>query len=635
MALEAFSIFALSGLVLWEKNYENVQGILSGDPIGDLISNVLLQERGGSGGHHEVGAHQIQYSVSTTYGLVFLAVYNKGISIPWVSKLVNKCKKVFTKKYDLDFCMNYDGGKVEFGKEFTFLITEAIESASRGGGSNSSNGSIAKVGSPTRGMRSFGQTAKGKKIQVDNEESDKKKKKKKKKKKNKNNVEEELSENDEESGEGEEAATGSDSKVENETKTLFRGMSVREKRSGPRGFNQRKKNTTNVTVNGASSTSQKKTHWKDATSIKLTNKQTQQLMDSLNANSNDQSDESQLEEFRRKYLGDDDDGWGETKKNNENGGWFSSSKLGKAMHGLANRITGNAVITEETLIDVKKAMISQLVKKNVARDVADVILDSVSQSVMGQSLSTFEKVSTVVNTSLEESLGRILTPKQELDLVRNVQESKKKGKPYVIVFVGINGVGKSTSLAKVCYHLLQKSFRPLIAACDTFRSGAVEQLKVHAECLGVDVYEQGYASDSSKVAQSAISFATREGHDVVLVDTAGRMQNNKPHMVALSAVITLNQPNLILFVGEALAGNDAIDQMTQFNQALRDHARTKQPRLIDGIVLTKFDCVDDKVGAAVSMVHKTATPIMFVGTGQKYTHLRKLNVEDVLRKLFA
>jgi signal recognition particle receptor subunit alpha len=262
-------------------------------------------------------------------------------------------------------------------------------------------------------------------------------------------------------------------------------------------------------------------------------------------------------------------------------------------------------------------------------------MNSVSQSVLGHSLSTFERVSTVVNTALESSVGRILTPKQDLDLVRNIQESQKKNKPYVIVFVGINGVGKSTSLAKVCYHLLQKSFRPLIAACDTFRSGAVEQLKVHADCLGVDVFEQGYASDSSKVAQSAITHATREGHDVVLVDTAGRMQNNKPHMVALSAVITVNNPDLILFVGEALAGNDAIDQMTQFNQALKDHARSNRPRLIDGIVLTKFDCVDDKVGTAVSMVHKTATPIMFVGTGQKYTHLRKLNVEDVLHKLIV
>ena len=113
------------------------------------------------------------------------------------------------------------------------------------------------------------------------------------------------------------------------------------------------------------------------------------------------------------------------------------------------------------------------------------------------------------------------------------------------------------------------------------------------------------------------------------------MQNNRPHMIALSSVITVNQPDLILFVGEALAGNDAIDQLTQFNQALTDYATTKTPRLVDGIVLTKFDCVDDKVGAAVSMVHKTGRPIMFVGTGQKYTHLRKLNVKDVLRKLFA
>ena len=307
----------------------------------------------------------------------------------------------------------------------------------------------------------------------------------------------------------------------------------------------------------------------------------------------------------------------------------------KAMKDFASRASGSAVVMKESLAQVRAALVGQLVSKNVASEVADLIMESVSASVLGESLSTFERVETVVNEALEAAVGRILTPKRDLDLVREVQEAKSRGVPYTIVFVGINGVGKSTSLAKVCYHLLQKSFRPLIAACDTFRSGAVEQLKVHADCLGVDVFEQGYASDSSQVAKAAITHARREGHDVVLVDTAGRMQNNRPHMIALSSVITTNQPDLILFVGEALAGNDAIDQLTQFNQALTDYATTKTPRLVDGIVLTKFDCVDDKVGAAVSMVHKTGRPIMFVGTGQKYTHLRKLNVKDVLRKLFT
>ena len=670
MALETFTVFSMSGLVLWEKHFDDTHGILRGDPVSHLISDVLLQERGGMGGHLEVEYHQLQYAVSAAFGLVFLAVYNKGLSLPWIAQLVKDSKKVFTKKFNLEYVNHYDGSKIEFDTEFTLLLKTAVANGRRGGGGGGGGGGVNKSGgSPTKsrtnpnGMRSFKDTKKGKKLLGENQSSGKKKKKKKRKKKKSTEedeeVDEEVDEEDEEDEEDDEddedgsdeagVSAEVDTKSNGGLQTQFQGMSVRQKRSGPRGFagGKKKKNGDGGSGGGGGSGSGSTSHWKDPTSKKLSKKESKALMASLNASSGAggggnemtaQEHDRQLEEFRRKYLGDDDDGWSESKterKNKEEGGWFSSLSAVKAMRSMAERVTGNATITEEELSEVKKTMIGQLVKKNVARDVADVIMNSVTESVVGQKLTTFEKVSTVVNTALESSVGRILTPKQDLDLVRNIHEVKKKNKPYVIVFVGINGVGKSTSLAKVCYHLLQKSFRPLIAACDTFRSGAVEQLKVHADCLGVDVFEQGYASDSSKVAQSAITHATREGHDVVLVDTAGRMQNNKPHMVALSAVVTLNNPDLILFVGEALAGNDAIDQMTQFNQSLRDHAKTNKPRLIDGIVLTKFDCVDDKVGTAVSMVHKTRTPIMFVGTGQKYTHLRKLNVEDVLQKLFA
>ena len=629
--LEQFMVFSLSGLVLWEMK----SALLRGDPIGSLISNVLLQERGGNGGHYDTEYHQLQYSISTKCSLIFLAVYNKGLSLQWVEKFTNGIHKCFVDTVDADIIANYTGTKINFDTEFKDLLTLSIGDGGRRQAAVDSSGN----GKGKGGMRTFSQTAKGKELAEESGSSGsgkKKKKKRKKNKKKKNNSEDEEEEEEEDQQDFTERP--GDSKDDDESKTLFRGMSVRKVRTGPSGF--KAKNKKNATTATKTNKKQNGAHWKDPTSKKLNKKDSQALMNSLDAGNRNvaSADEhkAQLDDFKMKYLGEEDDGWGKESKsiNGSDGGWFSSLSAVKAMKSMANRVTGSAVITEEELVDVKAAMIGQLVSKNVARDVADVIMDSVSESVVGKSLSTFEKVSTVVNTALEESVGRILTPKKDLDLVRNVMEAKKKKKPYVIVFVGINGVGKSTSLAKVCYHLLQKSFRPLIAACDTFRSGAVEQLKVHADCLGVDVFEQGYASDSSKVAQSAIIHATREGHDIVLVDTAGRMQNNKPHMVALSAVITLNSPDLILFVGEALAGNDAIDQMTQFNQALRDHAKSNRLRLIDGIVLTKFDCVDDKVGTAVSMVHKTATPIMFVGTGQKYTHLRKLNVADVLHKLF-
>lgn len=197
--------------------------------------------------------------------------------------------------------------------------------------------------------------------------------------------------------------------------------------------------------------------------------------------------------------------------------------------------------------------------------------------------------------------------------VRRAQEQKR---PYTITFIGVNGVGKSTSLSKVCAYLLSKGLTVSIAACDTFRSGAVEQLRTHARRLGVNLYEKGYNGDAAAVAMDAIRDAKRKGTDVVLIDTAGRMQDNEPLMRALAKLINQNKPDLVLFVGEALVGNDAVDQLTKFNQCLMDLSNNKNARVVDGIILTKFDTIDDKVGAAISMTYTTGQPIVFVGTGQ-------------------
>jgi signal recognition particle receptor subunit alpha len=144
--------------------------------------------------------------------------------------------------------------------------------------------------------------------------------------------------------------------------------------------------------------------------------------------------------------------------------------------------------------------------------------------------------------------------------------AKAQGRPYVIVFVGVNGVGKSTSLAKVCYYLKSQGCKMLIAACDTFRSGAVEQLRTHCDCLGVDLFERGYAKDPAQVAGAGVKHAQDNGYDCLLIDTAGRMQNNEPLMRALAKLVSQNPIDLTLFVGEALVGNDGIDQLNLFNK---------------------------------------------------------------------
>ncbi len=326
----------------------------------------------------------------------------------------------------------------------------------------------------------------------------------------------------------------------------------------------------------------------------------------------------------------------------------SSSGWGGSLKGMMDQFSGK-VLTPQDLEEPLKAMEKMLTGKNVAREIAQDICAKVRDKLVGRKMASFTRVKTAVRQALEGSIERILKPgmgrggSDSVDVLRDVVVKRERGsrifgsknenkKPFVIVMVGINGVGKSTSLAKIAYYLKSNGCNPLLAACDTFRSGAVEQLSVHAKCLDVSLYHKGYAKDPAAVAKNAIDHATQGGHDVVLVDTAGRMQNNIPLMKALSNLVVQNNPDLVLFVCEALVGNDGIDQLNMFNKALRSGGHARQ---IDGIVLTKFDTVSDKVGAALTLTHLSKAPVVFCGTGQKYNHLKKLSVQGVIKSLFA
>jgi len=302
-----------------------------------------------------------------------------------------------------------------------------------------------------------------------------------------------------------------------------------------------------------------------------------------------------------------------------------------------------------TLDDVAPALDKlkdHLIAKNVAADVSLKICESVARKLEGKVLGTFQTVNATVKNALEESLLTLLTPKKTVDVLRDALEARKNQRPFIVTFCGVNGVGKSTNLAKICFWLIENDLRVLVAACDTFRAGAVEQLRTHARHLNalhppknglpmVQLYEKGYGKDAAGVAAEAVSFAKEAKIDVVLVDTAGRMQDNEPLMRALAKLIRVNDPDLVLFVGEALVGNEAVDQLVKFNRALADFSDQANPRLIDGIVLTKFDTIDDKMGAAVSMAYITGQPIVFVGTGQTYTDLRSLDSHAVVASLLS
>lgn len=183
--------------------------------------------------------------------------------------------------------------------------------------------------------------------------------------------------------------------------------------------------------------------------------------------------------------------------------------------------------------------------KNVASEPAEKICQSVVSKLEGKVVNNFSRVAQEVKTAVRESLIQLLTPKHRVDILRDVVEAKRNGRPYVIVFCGVNGVGKSTNLAKITFWLTENKHRVLIAAGDTFRAGAVEQLRTHTRHLNalhpqsVHLYEQGYGKDAAGLAAAAINIATERGFDVVLVDTAGRMQDNEPLMRELAKVTDL------------------------------------------------------------------------------------------------
>uniref|UniRef100_A0A8C9YU68 SRP receptor subunit alpha n=1 Tax=Sander lucioperca TaxID=283035 RepID=A0A8C9YU68_SANLU len=327
---------------------------------------------------------------------------------------------------------------------------------------------------------------------------------------------------------------------------------------------------------------------------------------------------------------------------------FSSKKAGGfgGMFGMLKGLVGSKSLTREDMESVLEKMREHLIAKNVAADISSQLCDSVAKKLEGKVMGTFTTVASTVKQALQDSLVQILQPKRRVDILRDVMEAQSQRRPFVITFCGVNGVGKSTNLAKISFWLIENGFTVLIAACDTFRAGAVEQLRTHQRRLNslhppqqhggrpvVQLYEKGYGKDAAGIAMEAIAYARNQAFDVVLVDTAGRMQDNAPLMTALAKLIAVNMPDLVLFVGEALVGNEAVDQLVKFNQALADHSMSDKPRLIDGIVLTKFDTIDDKVGAAISMTYITGQPIVFVGTGQTYNDLRSLNARAVVSAL--
>jgi signal recognition particle receptor subunit alpha len=316
-------------------------------------------------------------------------------------------------------------------------------------------------------------------------------------------------------------------------------------------------------------------------------------------------------------------------KDNSPSIWVTEILQGK----LAKKLIGKVKLSESDFKPVIEEFKLKLVNKNVAETIAENICKSASIQLLNNTITSLSQVSKILDQVVVDNLVQILSPLRQVDVLREIQESRFKKQVYIILFVGVNGVGKSTSLSKVAYWIQKNELSPMVAACDTFRAGAVEQLRTHCQRLGIPLYERGYEKDPAVVAYEAVKHANRLKMDVLLIDTAGRMQDNEPLMRALSKLINLNKPNLTLFVGEALVGNEASEQLKTFNQRLLDLIDERKHTAVDGIILSKFDTVGDKIGAAISMVYSNNIPIIFLGCGQTYTDLRRFDVETFAKVL--
>lgn len=278
------------------------------------------------------------------------------------------------------------------------------------------------------------------------------------------------------------------------------------------------------------------------------------------------------------------------------------------------------------LTELRTRMIEHLIKKNVDSAYSKLITEEVISEFKRDGVSYIGEAE--FKTKMSKILEKIIPKIKVNGLLNKIREYKGV---YSICFIGVNGVGKSTSLAKVACWLLQNGFKVFIAACDTFRAGAIEQLKVHVDRFktgGHDVgfYESGYAKDDAAVAKAAILNAQRENYDVILIDTAGRMHRKENLMQSLSKIIRVNKPDHILFVGEALVGGDSLAHIKEFNNYI---SKGSEGRRIDSIILTKIDTVDDKIGQVLNLSFSASAPILFLGVGQTNSDLMPMDPKSI------
>ncbi|KAI0475929.1 SRP54-domain-containing protein [Xylariaceae sp. FL0804] len=675
--LDTFEVLTTSGVVLWSRHYASVSPSI----VNDFVSAVFIEERGAAAGArdsqptaanppYKADQHTLKWTFEKELGVIFVAVYRSLLHLSWVDKLVDNLKTIFVDLYGdqlrkphttLVQCHKFDEyfdqqyGELESKGTTTTTTTKALPiddaqplppgpepstaesppvlltpNTSRPSTPGVVVGKSGPMGRMSRRARKMQNNSSAPASSGDEAPSRRAKKAPKKGRKwDADGFADEEDDVQLDYSAARQNALTSDSEVE-----------------PPVGRS--------TAVEGIDSRSWGTTTSKGQFVLKDLGDEVHDILRSAEARNKNSAASGGAEAANKGLVG---------------------SGL-STISGLFRNVVGGKTLTKEDLEKAMKGMEDHLLRKNVAREAAVRLCAGVQQELVGMKTASFESINARIAKAMEASLTKMLTPTSSLDLLREIDAVTKPSssssssrttaagqqppRPYVISVVGVNGVGKSTNLSKICFFLLQNRYRVLVVAGDTFRSGAVEQLKVHVRNLKeltgreggrVDLFERGYGGDAATVAKDAVreaasstttssSSAAADGsssssgssslaYDVVLIDTAGRRHNDQRLMSSLEKFAKLARPDKILMVGEALVGTDSVAQARNFDAAFGPGRR------LDGFIISKCDTVGDMVGALVSIVHATGVPVLFVGVGQHYSDIRNFSVRWAVEKLLS
>ncbi|MFL2940529.1 MAG: signal recognition particle-docking protein FtsY [Candidatus Poseidoniales archaeon] len=279
-----------------------------------------------------------------------------------------------------------------------------------------------------------------------------------------------------------------------------------------------------------------------------------------------------------------------------------------------------AVIRESHLENVLWEMELALLQSDVAMEALEEMKVIIKKRLVGLRVESRSEIVPTIERALKASLVELLSK----NVFNPDMLLEERDTPLVIAFVGVNGTGKTTSIARITHWLKENGKSVVLAAADTFRAGAIEQLDLHATNLGCKIIKHQSGGDPAAVAFDAVEHAKAKHRDIVLIDTAGRMQTNSNLMDEMKKIRRVASPDLVIFVGDSLAGNDAVEQAKKFHEAVD----------IDAVVLTKLD-VDAKGGAALSISSAIDKPIAFVGIGQEYEDIMPFDAAWIVERIFS